>query len=58
MAIGDLDVEGIFALPSEADAPLIVDANAELPLAVALECLQPIARWHTKVVQSSRMVNS
>ena len=32
-------------LPDKADSPLVVDANAVLPLAVGFQCLQLIAWW-------------
>jgi hypothetical protein len=35
-----------------ADAPLIIDADAELPGSVALQCFQSISRRHPQVVQS------
>ena len=44
MVIDDLDIEHVAILPSEADAPLLVDADAVLAGAVALECLERV-RW-------------
>ena len=43
VVVDDLDVEGIGGAPDEADAPLIVDADAVLACAIALERLKPIA---------------
>jgi integrase len=40
MIIDDLDIVHVAILPSEADAPLLVDTDAVLARAVALECLQ------------------
>ena len=37
--------------PPEADAPLIVDADAVLPAPVPPELLEPVARWDPEVVQ-------
>ena len=44
MVIDDLDIEHVAILPSEADAPLLVDADAVLAGEVALECLERV-RW-------------
>jgi hypothetical protein len=45
----DLDVEGIGGAPDEADAPLIVDADAVLASAIALVRLESIARRDASV---------
>jgi hypothetical protein len=42
---------GMAGFPSEADAPLVVDSNAVLALAFALQCFEPIPRWDPKVGQ-------
>ena len=44
MVIDDLDIEHVAIPPSEADAPLLVDEDAVLARAIALECLELI-RW-------------
>ena len=44
MVIHNLGIEYVAILPSEADAPLVVDADAVLAGAVALECLE-LVRW-------------
>jgi hypothetical protein len=49
----DLDVLGACLGPTEADAELVVDADAVLAGAVALQRFQPVARRHTQVVQPS-----
>ena len=49
VVVDDLDVEGIGGAPDEADAPLIVDADAVLACTVALERLEPIAGRDAKV---------
>jgi len=41
--VDDLDVVCVSVSPPKADAPLIVDADAVLPLSVAAQCLEPIA---------------
>jgi hypothetical protein len=33
---------------------LIVDPDAVLPMAVAFQCLKPVAGWHAQVIQSPR----
>lgn len=43
-------------IPLEADAPLVIDANAVLPFAVALQCFQAIAGRHAKKVDAVRGV--
>ena len=51
MIINYFDVVGVVFTPDKTDAPLDVDANAELPLSVALQRLQPIGRGHLQVLQ-------
>jgi hypothetical protein len=41
--IDDLHLVGIAVIPDEADAPLVVDADAVLSFAVALECFESVA---------------
>ncbi len=41
MVVGDLYVAGVAIPPDEADAPLVVDADAMLPLSVAIQLLKP-----------------
>jgi hypothetical protein len=52
MIVDDLDVIGIALLPAKADPPLPIDTNAELPVAIAGQGLQPIARQTPQIVQS------
>jgi len=42
MVVYDLDVERVTLVPTEADAPLLVDPNAVLSCAVTPQGLQPI----------------
>jgi hypothetical protein len=44
------------AIPTEADAPLIVDPYAVLPRPVTSQSLKPIAWWDPQVVQPSSRV--
>ena len=53
MVIDDLSIEYVAILPSEADAPLLVDADAVLARAVALECLELI-RWRDHQIAQIR----
>ena len=49
VVVDDIDVEGIGGVRDEADAPRIVDADAELASTTALERLKPIAGWNAGV---------
>ena len=51
MAIHNLDLERVRIGPGEADAPLVVDPNAVLPLAIARQGLQTVARDDSKIRQ-------
>ena len=48
---GDLDVCRACGGPGEADAPLVIKANAVLVLAVDLQLLEAIARCNAKVIE-------
>jgi hypothetical protein len=52
MIVYDRHVMRPVFLPNEADAPLIVDANAMLALAIALQRLEPIPWRCTQITQS------
>ncbi len=54
--VNDLDVPGIATLKAETQAPLVVDAYAELTRALTLEKLEPVVRRHPQVLQSSGSV--
>jgi len=51
VVIDDFDIEHVAILESETDTPLIVHADAMLPLAITLQSLQPIARRGAQKVQ-------
>jgi hypothetical protein len=51
MIVDDLNVPGFAVPPNKTYPPLIVDANAVLPLAVAVQRLQTITRRHTQIVE-------
>lgn len=54
MVIDNLGIEHVAILPSEADAPLLVDADAVLARAVALEYLELIRRGNHQIAQIRR----
>src|SRR5690348_5970918 len=51
MVIRDFDIEGVTALPSKTHAELVVDANAVLPDAIALEGFETVAGRDTQITQ-------
>lgn len=51
MVIDNLNVVRAVSLPDEADAILIVDADAVLARAIPFQSLQPIAGRNTEVIQ-------
>ena len=51
MIVHDLHLVGFAAVPNEADAPLVVDANAVLSFTVARKGLKPVPRRNSQVVQ-------
>src|ERR1700712_3156599 len=50
--VHDLDIVGPVGLPDKADAELIVDADAVLTNAVAVQGLEPIGRGNANVVEA------
>jgi hypothetical protein len=50
VVIHNLNIKGIAVLEAKTEPPLVVDANAELTLAVSSQCLQAIAGWNPKIV--------
>ena len=46
-----LNIVGTVPLPAETDAPLTVDPDAVLPLALSLQGLKAITRWCSQVPQ-------
>jgi len=51
--VHNLDLVRVSVLPSKADAPLVVDANAVLTLSVAVQRFEPIARRDSQVLNSA-----
>jgi hypothetical protein len=54
VVVDDFDVERVARREPEADAPLVVDPDAELAFARAIERLQLVARRNAKVVDEPR----
>jgi hypothetical protein len=57
MIVHKLDVVSVPFTPAEADAPLVVDANAVLTGSVAFQRLQPVARRYPQGFQRSGGMN-
>src|SRR5713226_4604268 len=57
MIVDDLDIPAFAITPNKADAQLIVDANTDLTLAVAVQRLQTVAGRHAQIVKSLRCVD-
>jgi hypothetical protein len=53
MVIDDFDVFGAAVRPSEADSPLVVDANAVLSLPVSPQGLQPVSRRNPQIAEAA-----
>lgn len=51
MVIDRFDVVCVTGMPTKADAPLIIDADAVLACSVSLEFLEAVARWHSQVLE-------
>jgi hypothetical protein len=49
--VDNFDVFRTCVSPPKADTPLIVDPNAELACALALQGFQTIPRWYSKIIQ-------
>ena len=56
MVIHNFHFQRIFTAPAEADAPLVIDADAVLAYPVALQGFQPIPRRREQIVQAPRLV--
>src|SRR6185312_551639 len=53
VAIDDLHVVGVTIGPSETDAPLVVDPDAVLAIAAALQGFEPVCRGSARIIQHS-----
>lgn len=56
MIIADFDIEGVAVDVPKTDAPLIIDRNGVLALAIALQRVQPIPRGHPEIVEPPRQI--
>jgi hypothetical protein len=56
MVVRNFHVERILALPAEAKAPLVIDADAVLPGAVAFQGIQVVAIGHAQIIQASGLM--
>jgi len=54
--VDNLDIVRVSVLPSKADAPLVVDANAVLTLSVAAQGFEPVARGGAQVLNRTRPI--
>jgi len=52
MVINNLYISGAAALESKTNTPLIVNANAPLPLPFTLQRFKSVARWRSQVFDS------
>ncbi len=57
MVVHDLHVLGPGGGPSEADPPLVVDPNAVLPFAIALQRLQAVLRGRGEIAEMLGRIN-
>ena len=56
MIVHNLHFVRVSVPPFEADSPLLVDADAVLPLSVPFQGFQPVSRWHPKILEANRSV--
>jgi len=50
VVVHDFDIQRITILPTETDAPLVIDPDAMLSLSIALQGFQTIAWRYTKIL--------
>ncbi len=51
MIVDNLNIMGVSIFPPEANAPLVIHANAILAGTLSLQFLEPVPGWHSQVVQ-------
>lgn len=56
MIINYFHVPGVFTVPAKADPELVIDSDAPLALAVALQLLQPVTRRLFQIFDGARKV--
>jgi hypothetical protein len=54
MVVDDFHIVGIAVPPYEADAILIIDSDAVLTFALAVQSLQPVSRGNIQIIQRHR----
>jgi hypothetical protein len=57
VVVRDFDLRGMFALPFEADAILIIDPNAVLASTITSQALKTISRGHCQIPQPTHPVD-
>ena len=57
MIIDDFDIRCFSILPAEANPPLIVNPDRPLPDTIALQFLEPVARWHPQILDCRASIN-
>ena len=55
MVIDDFDIKCMSFRPAKTDPPLIVDTDAVLALAIALQCFQPVSGRYEQVLEGARL---
>jgi hypothetical protein len=56
MVVDDFDTRRSSLIPHETYAPLVVDPNRVLSLAIGLQCLKAIAGWYTKIANHPSLI--
>jgi hypothetical protein len=56
VVVADLNADGTGIRPDEAYPPLIIDADAVLPVPISLQSLKPVAGRHAKIDKRRRGV--
>ena len=51
MVVDDFHIAGVAVSPHEADAILIIDSDAVLALALAVQSLQPVSGRNVQIIQ-------
>jgi hypothetical protein len=57
VVVGHLDLERVAIDEPKADAPLIIDGNGVLTLAIVSKCMKPVAGRHPQVVETRSQVH-
>jgi hypothetical protein len=57
VVVRDFDFEGMAFLPTKADPELLVDPDAVLTRAIVPECLQPVSRRNSEVLEIAGSVD-